>query len=500
MNPNSSRSLPPSNLPLYLSKRLKACSSGFRDLFYTLSYPNSTKIEFMRASAFLLFSNWRDGETGYLIMCKDEVVRWFEGDNGRKPTSIDSAEGEFLSEIKKMLPDFEYSGYATGRCRVVLNRGFSDEIMRALSEELGSPPSRSDRVDFITGKKITTKLRTSILDAKAHDAEARTVKDLAHIQPLLRHLNDLAPNAFTSMVKRHKEEAYALYPRLVDRVVEKHRDKAREVYERSLATVCDHPKPFYKSSEAGARVYPIGDTFGTLHKDLRRVFMRGYYDYDLRNSQFSINSVLWGVPEVEEYLRSGESIWDELIPHVFPGLSDELRPSAKGAIKHLAYGYLYGMGHRTGRKVAEGEIETNPELYDVLGENAPRDLLSRFRSHPFIEMMIQARDRRLEEILRHGGWDDAFGNRIPVETYTNSEGKERDTARSILALVSQSYETSLLLPVFEYIKGESERVTSPLRLTLWQHDGFSTSKRLKLDLINELLGDRYPTILECEPI
>ncbi len=158
------------------------------------------------------------------------------------------------------------------------------------------------------------------------------------------------------------------------------------------------------------------------------------------------------------------------------------------------------MGHRTGRKVAEGEIETNPELYDVLGENAPRDLLSRFRSHPFIEMMIQARDRRLEEILRHGGWDDAFGNRIPVETYTNSKGKERDTARSVLALVSQSHETSLLLPVFEYIKGESERVTSPLRLPLWQHDGFSTSERLKLDLINELLGDRYPTILECEPL
>ena len=459
----------------------------------------------MKAANFLLFSDWWD-DNGYLIMCAPESASWFEDDPYHfVGTTKGSTETKHLKEVQKVLPGFKFSKSSkiAGKCKVVLDTGFHGEIIDALTEERSSRPKRGDRVNFITGHKVTKAMRAEAQAEAQREADSFTERTKHEgIRRLLEYLNGLPSNAFTTMVKKHMDDARAHVPTLTTHLPADKRKEVNEIYLRTLTAIENSPKPLYFASKGEARVYQLGDALGTLHKDLRRILMRGYFDYDLKNCQFAINSVLWGVPNVEDYLRSGGSIWDALIPHTFPAISDDLLPSAKKVLKHLAYGYLYGMGHKKGQKISMQEVEDSPELYDVIGEAGKKKLLKQFKSHPFMKEMIDARDRRMGEVISEGGGLTAFGEFLEYEPSEKPSPYYADqgNARTILALISQSHETSLLLPVYEYIKEEGNRVTSPPRLALSQHDGFTVSKRLKLDSINRLLGDRFPTTLECEAL
>jgi hypothetical protein len=219
-----------------------------------------------------------------------------------------------------------------------------------------------------------------------------------------------------------------------------------------------NPQPIYGPGPESARVFGMGDNILGLRREARKYLTRDWHHADLRSCQLAVVARIWEIPEVQEFLLTGKSIWPELLKWMGLHLEDD---HAKDVIKRAVYGVVYGQG-RDGRR----------ELFQAeLGDGSK--YRKRFDNHPLIHAMLERRTQIMGAIRMDGGIQDAFGRWLKVEQTIINPRQPKTNIPSLMAIVAKSYETLLLLPALELAEEETKRKKPGMVITMWLHDGFA---------------------------
>ncbi|OZC02846.1 hypothetical protein BSZ36_07590 [Rubricoccus marinus] len=220
-------------------------------------------------------------------------------------------------------------------------------------------------------------------------------------------------------------------------------------------------------------------------------------ELDLSSAHFAIAAKDWGLPDLYDFLSTGQSLWMPLLEHV--GLPPELR--FKKVVKSGSYGVVYGAGER--RIISDMQAEHEA----LTGSQMPAEQASRLLTHPLIRETLEGRTRELESIreaIRDRGYVlDCFGKQISRGKNGFGHANERDFSRSILAQLNQARELRLMEPLLELAEAESRKARPNWRIVLWQHDGVSIRATRRTEKVIEQIQlicrlrrtDDYPTHL-----
>jgi hypothetical protein len=256
---------------------------------------------------------------------------------------------------------------------------------------------------------------------------------------LLQYLNTNGHRSFARTVR-------ANLPNLFERASELSPGPQRDVVMRVLAEVQECPMMLYGTSERTTRVHALGSTVHLLPREFRKLALSGCIHLDLQACQLAIVAVLWEIPTLQKFLaRKKQSIWTMLLEYL------SLPPSYKSILKTTLYSLLFGMGkRRLMRQLAEGDGSEQG-----IGNKKAR----RFKKHPLIAELLEARSKARRRVTETGGAEDAFGEWISKRDYN---------ARSVLAQTIQSWELKLMMAVLPIIEGEKDAW-----ILSWLHDGIA---------------------------
>ena len=423
-----------------------------------------------RFLSYLLFGTYTNDE-GQLMLAR-EVVAAMEG----KVADQHYNALRFLDEFRASVLDFEIEDYVLHfdkdqrRVRTLKSLTLPAEVDALVKAERRS--KGGDRVFMSTGNVCLRKHVSAARKADREEAKRRALDKYIAPQTalLLGYMNSLSPNRFTSAL-RHLPEAMEAAEKLTD----------AENQLNLLHTIREHCQPFYIPAEATSRIFALGASINGLHHDLRAIMSQDWMTADLKSAQLAIVAKVWGIPELDEYLRSGRKIWSELTAQI--GLP--FTPFGKKIVKDALYAAVYGAGEeRMISDLASALKDTR-----LKGEQAFRDL----KEHAVVKTLLSARKRQLAKIRSEKGGADAFG-RVFTLQYRNVPGKpfQYDNSRSILATVSQSYELLILMPILELALGQQFQ-SHGFTVVQWLHDGVSFDVHDKAD-VNDWMQRLAPLI------
>lgn len=391
---------------------------------------------------------------------------------------------KFQQEVGLKLYIEEYN-YIESKARRV-KPYFPIEIQQAIQQELSNFTMLKDvnKINFITLKKVNKNTLGEI--RKELDKEVKRFYDNASIEalPLLKYLNDLPPNLFTSKVKENKDYVCRVLSTLESNETNPKLKQAKditlkEIEIKILMSIYENPKPFYKPSIAGntVRIFSYGESILLLCRKLRKAICRGWYEYDLVSSQLAIVGKLWNITEVQEFLQSGNKIWVSLfeylgVKYAYNKLNNpDWFNTLKDLLKESLYSLIYGME----KSCLLGRLTKGFKKLNINKKGL--DLLN----HPIMTALYNARETKIATVSQRGklvlDWLDS--RELLVEGITNKE--KLDCVRSLLAQEAQLMEMILLKPVFDIARENKQYMA----ITLFQHDGFTVHYN-KAKLVNAL--------------
>lgn len=372
---------------------------------------------------------------------------------------------DFLSKFKQeVLTTLEWSTwkYKEGKARLAYPN-FSIEVLDLLDKE---PTNMKDsRVYFETGLKFSRKRQQ--VDLQLMKEEAQTYFEFAkpESQDLLEYMNNLPTNSFSKAIDANFDSAWIAASKLKDKL-------SRSVQIDILLSIKDNLRPLYKPSVKGntVRVFPFNASIPMLRRDLRKKLCKGWYEFDLANSQLAIIGKTWNVTEVQDYLLANRRIWVELFAHfgidaaTLKVENPDKYEGIKKVFKDNLYSTIYGM---TVTNVIK-DVDKRLEVWGLLKAG------KHFVSFPLIKTLFTAREERMAYLSSAGKSQTIFGKKLVVTGGFNNKGEpdvnRRDSLRSILAEEAQAMELYIMLPVLDLAKS-----TNDFLITLWQHDGFSVN-------------------------
>src|SRR5690606_26230839 len=101
------------------------------------------------------------------------------------------------------------------------------------------------------------------------------------------------------------------------------------------------PKPYTKPVKGSTRLYQTTQNLMTVQKEIRQAMTPTWVELDLKNCQLAIASKIWDLPELREYLESGQSFWNRILNLL------EWEVDRKKPVKTALYSMLYGATPRT---------------------------------------------------------------------------------------------------------------------------------------------------------
>ena len=273
-----------------------------------------------------------------------------------------------------------------------------------------------------------------------------------------------------------------------------------------LLDIKAEPKPLIKPVDDSHRAFALYPSLLTVRSDIRKLLTRGWYEYDLKSAQFAAIAALWPVPELQTFLASNASLWEHLAKAMKVDLS--LKPALKVGVYALAYGagkdgIRRGMLEELGLELTNGgfykqhayqpheravsarveRIQQMLEQYQQQGyaltyrgkripvsdletaraalarqTRAAYKLVNKFLKVPIIKTVLEARERKIQEIMNLGYVQTIFGDVIEVRNH--------DDARSALAQQAQALEVALIQPIYDLA-----RTTDEFKVTLYSFDG-----------------------------
>lgn len=396
---------------------------------------------FMWLFGHLAFGTFEDFATGRLLLPADRISKITGERNIEK----------LLEEFKANVFHFEYKDYSSdhNKARTVTSIQFPKKIELLVAMErdsmFGDKP-----VDLISGLPYTSKDADRFFDTtRLESMEYLTLAKNQTAKTLLSHLNNLPRPIFKRLLKNY-EKAYLLAKSLPNS--RREMKILRQIYAQCV--------PHYKSTENSSRLFPLHTSILTLDRRVRKALCSDWIELDLKSAQLAINAKIWGMPEVEGFLRTNKSFWVDLAEFLMIELEGgKVPPANKDLLKHLTYAVCYG---GTIWALRDELKKYNRETGEELGD----DFLIKFRKHFLIKKLLKARTKMLSQIRKDGGMTDAYGKWICTKKGSRLNDK------SVLAQVSQSYELRLLDGVVkDAVSSLDERYGWVL--ALWQHDGFS---------------------------
>ncbi len=223
-----------------------------------------------------------------------------------------------------------------------------------------------------------------------------------------------------------------------------------------------------------------------LTKDLRKTLTRGWVEFDLTSCQLAIAAKMWEIEEIQEFLKSGESIWISLINYYgFDALDMKHNETArydliKEDLKDALYSLMYGMT----RKNLIADLTEDLERFGI------EDGGKTYMTHPLIKILYEARELRMKELNDCDTAETIFGKIIHIRGSKFSSGAPDDLRkeyiRSVIAQQAQAIELYLMLPVLDLAK-----TTKDFIITIFQHDGCSinfTNKSKKKKWLNRIVA------------
>lgn len=361
---------------------------------------------------------------------------------------------EVINRFRKKVLYYEVKeyDYVVHRARTATIK-FPQHIIDARDKLLLESSEKRHEVFICSGKTFN---RRVISNLRIEDLERMPQLQGAIMPPICKkfqdYLNDLPPQIFSKMLS-HTEEA-------LEYINRKHLDgtyvlseEQRYDYSLYLFSIEERPQPLYVGSRSRntVRLFELHMGLQGIQSDIRRILTQDWIEMDLQNAHLAIVAKVWDIPEVKEYLASGKSIWESLLPHMGIALDDK---EAKGTTKRFLYGCVYGMSINT---LKNGLISTfNEEVYEA------------FISHPVIKAILKARTKHIKTIKDRGGVITYLGEHIHVIKFKNEEDKWEDNLLTILSQEASEYEMLLLEPILDLAISSKD-----FHLTLYQFDGVS---------------------------
>ena len=262
-----------------------------------------------------------------------------------------------------------------------------------------------------------------------------------------RHFNQKPSNGFTNMVRSNLElVAESIYGQPTER---------HEHLFNFAVGVIDCPKPLYQPSSKGrtSRVFPACSCLLTVPREMRKDFCAGCYDCDIVNSQLCIAGHRWDIPELLDFCKTGESIWQVMETDLGISIAGE----RKRVLKHEGlYPLMYG---RTVARALSRLIES--------GQFTPEEAES-FLQHDLITALIDARDRVIARAVQEGTYTTFYGACLPViKEVPPGRKRPKWNIHSILAHDAQDVEMELMASLLPFDDPQFAR------LVLFQHDGMT---------------------------
>lgn len=394
---------------------------------------------YMRMMEYLLFGTFIDKDTKQLIISQEIIARIED-----KVLNDRYVAETFLEAFKHdVLSNFVWSAWSIDKARQVINNGFTKELEQLRINELFT--QHAEYVYFVDGdkpSKAKNKLEREYFRMNALNNIERT--ETADAKELLEYMNNIPPNKFTKTVNDYINDAYAVAARL--------NAKPATIQQQLslLRTIEDVVQPFYQSSkeQRTVRIFGMNESMLMLKKEVRKALTKDWIDLDLKSAHLAIFAYLFDIREVNEFLVSGENIWDSLFEHFNLPYVAEIKKLFKEAL----YSVIYGM--------PVSNIKGN--LSRELNKIRVFDAGDIFVSHPVIAALIAARNKAMKDIEINKGAMTVYGKWLSTDKYS---------IESILSQLSQAVELQVLMPALRLAANNKKHIT----ITLWQHDGFSIS-------------------------
>ena len=439
----------------------KTTSKAFRDLCKA-TYPNlDIDITYWRFMRYLFFGiKTKEGHLlidGFHLSKAENKTHLFVHNNY---CGLD-----FLKRFKlSVMPDFTWSdwSYKNKVARVAYPQ-FPLEITDLLEKEKVN--MKESRVYFDTGKKFTTKQQK--VERELLKEEARTYFEFARpeAKDLLEYMNNLPTNSFSKVITANFNSTFLAASNIENTLI-------RDIQLNILLSIKDDLQPLYKPSVGGntVRIFPFNYSIPMLKRELRKQLTKGWYEFDLANSQLAIVGKTWNIKEVQDFLLEGRKIWNELFTHFgisYTYLKQE-EPSTYEAIKKVFKDNLYSTIYGMWRNNVSKDVTTRLEAFGINQGGIT------FLKYPLIKTLFEARDKRMQKLSLEGVTKTIFDKELVVKGGFTKKGlpdtERKDSLRSILAEQAQALELYIMLPALDLAK-----TTSDFQITLWMHDGFSVN-------------------------
>jgi hypothetical protein len=233
----------------------------------------------------------------------------------------------FLERMQSRFSELsiDWNEHAARRTRT-LHYTLPSDVQQALAEELAVSPPVAERVYFLTGNQIDSRVKAAEREAQRTLVLEENGSELASAnadqQLIFNYLNDLPSNRFTKVLE-HMDEAKDLAMQLTE--------PTRGQQLTFLESIELQPQPFYGFAERSTRLVPQGCSLATIKSSLRRVLTQEWTEMDLKNAQLAINAKLWELPETQAFLQTGESWWDSLFEWFGIEANEEIKALFKDA-------------------------------------------------------------------------------------------------------------------------------------------------------------------------
>lgn len=431
------------------------CSQSFRELLLNeyprlVMYPtnNIDKGNWRHLISILFSYNHQDIYVGQLQIARDYQL--WDKLKSKNLVAIDYINGFREHILHYTLKDYNQFKHIARTATVT----FPVHILEARDKLLLNIEKNKHEVFICSGRAFNAR---AIVNLRKEDSKLVPQIQGAIMPPLATkfqdYLNSLPPNIFTKMLK-HKGETYDYIHRKDSDGNYVLTEEQRYLLALHLHSIEERPQPIYVGSRQRntIRLFEMYMGLQGVHSDLRKILTQDWVELDLQNAHLAIVAKLWNIPTVKEYLITGQSIWESLLPHMDVPIEDKL---SKSTIKTFLYGCVYGMSKKT--------LET--DMIALLG----KDKHQKFISHPVISAVLKARAQRIKEIRNRGGVDTYLGERIHVIRYKNEDNQWEDNLLTILSQEASEFEMLLLEPILDLsIESKQE-----FHMTLYQFDGVS---------------------------
>jgi hypothetical protein len=403
---------------------------------------------------YLCFGSFFDEQTHQLVLPTKTISEKFFNKPYQK-----SFNGQAVLEAFRdaVLPDLAWSEHTywmpnsyKGRARRISCLGFDAEMQEALRRELLSPSEKP--VDFVSGKAQGDKDRyQEIREAtEAYEQQLSTLPLNATQRLILDYLRALRAGHLLLRKLNDNEPAIQAAIDFLPPVVQ-------EQQRRILAAVRHNPNVYYLPSERGhtCRLSAQGESILGLKSSVRKAATHGWWECDLRSSQFAILAAKLAAPRSQALIESGESLWRSFYRHTHGFDADPPKP-VKDVFKETIY------------SIAFGKSMTN------LAYALQAAGMTRLMSHPIVQELLGLRKKWFAEIKQSKGSPDAWGNWLTLDPSRDPEtGKRVRWEGAVAAAVIQSIEMDIIAPIFQVANehGHSDQFT----ICLFQHDGATVS-------------------------